>query len=93
MASEDLKLISSNELFKRELNELEQMKMDLEQSKNELIMAQTKYHQRVSDYETKFEQLHSQAEKVQQEQNEKETNLLNATSEWLDIKTKIKIKC
>jgi hypothetical protein len=90
MASEDLKLISSNELFKRELNELEQMKMDLEQSKNELIMAQTKYHQRVSDYETKFEQLHCQAEKVQQEQNEKETNLLNATAEWLDIETKLK---
>ncbi len=63
--------------------------MDLEQLKNELIMAQIKYHQRLSDYEAKFQQLHCQAEKVQQEQNEKETNLQNVTAEWHDIKARL----
>jgi hypothetical protein len=89
MASENLKPVPSNELFKTELNELKQMKMELEQLKNELTMAQNKYHKRLADYEAKFEQLHCQTDKVQQEQNEKEINLQNATAEWHDIKTKL----
>ncbi len=89
MASKNIKLISICDLFKTQIDELKEMRMEIEQLKNEFIMAQTKYHQRVSDYETKFEQSHCQAEKVQQEQNEKETNLLNATAEWRDIKTRL----
>ena len=89
MASEDLKLNRSNELFKTQIDELQQMKTNLEQLKDELIMVQTKYHQRLSDYQTKFEQLHSQAETVRQEQEEKETNLRNATAEWRDMKSKL----
>jgi hypothetical protein len=75
--------------FNAQLNELKQMKIDLEKQKKEFIMLQTKYHQRLSAYETKFEQLRSQARKIQQEQDEKETNLLNATAEWRDIQTKL----
>jgi len=89
MASEGFKSVSSTELFTTQINELKQMKIDLEKEKNELMMAQTKYHQQLADYEAKFEQLHIQTEKIQQEQNEKETNLLNATVEWLEIKNKL----
>ena len=85
MASEGLKF----ELFKSDFNELKQIKMDFEQLKNELNVAQTKYHQRLADYEAKFEQLHRQAEKIQQEQDEKEANLLSATAEWQTMKTKL----
>jgi hypothetical protein len=89
MASKTIKTTSTCDLFNAQIDELKQMKIDLEQLKNELTMAQTKYHQRLSEYEAKFEQLHLQAEKIQQEQDEKETNLLNTTAEWLDIKTKL----
>jgi len=65
------------------------MKIELEKLKNELTIAQTKYHQRLSDYEAKLEQLHLQAKKIQEEQDEKEINLVNATAEWLHIKTKL----
>ena len=86
MASKDSAVC---DLFKTQLDELKQMKMDLEQLKNVLTMAQTKYHERLVEYEAKFEQLHSQAEKVQQEQIEKETNLHNATVEWREVKSRL----
>jgi hypothetical protein len=89
MTSEDTKPILSYELFKAQINELKTTKADLEKMKNELTEAQTKYHQHLSEYETKLEQLCLQTDKIQQEQEEKETNLLNATKEWLEIKTKL----
>jgi hypothetical protein len=82
MASEELKSISSIEIFNNQIEELKKMKGDIEDLKNELIIAQKNYEQRLSEYEIKLEQIH-------QEQNEKETNLPNATSEWLDIKSKL----
>jgi len=82
MASEELKSISSIEIFNNQIEELKKMKGDIEDLKNELITAQKNYEQRLSEYEIKLEQIH-------QEQNEKETNLLNATSEWFDIKSKL----
>jgi hypothetical protein len=85
----DSKSISLCELSKTQINELKQIRADLETLKNELITAQTKYNQRLSDYELKLQQLHIQAEKIDQEQTEKETNLLNATSEWRDMKIKL----
>jgi hypothetical protein len=89
MASTDIKSLSTSELFNLQLNELKQMKIDLEKQKHEFIAAQTKYHQQLSNYETKFEQLHSQARKIQQEQDEKESHLLSATAEWRDMKNKL----
>lgn len=80
---------STRDLLETQLDELKQMKMDLEQLKNEATMAQTKYHQRLTEYETKFQQLHTQAEKVQQEQIEKEINLENASAEWRDVKSRL----
>jgi hypothetical protein len=65
------------------------MKIDLEKQKKKFIETQTKYHQQLSNYETKLEQLHLKAKKIQEEQDEKETNLVNATAEWVDIKTKL----
>jgi F0F1-type ATP synthase membrane subunit b/b' len=64
-------------------------KVDLERLKNELLTAQNKYTQRLSEYEIKLQEVYNQSEKIRQEQDEKETNLLNATSEWVDIKTKL----
>ena len=89
MISEDPKSISSCELSETQINELKEMKVDLEKTKNELSIAQEKYHQRLSDYTTKLEQLLLQTQKTHQEQQEKEINLTNATAEWLDIKTKL----
>jgi len=63
MASEDCKSISSHEIFKTQFNELQQMKTDLKKQKNQLSTAQTKYHQLLSDYEAKLEQLHLQSKK------------------------------
>ena len=80
---------SASDLFKTQLDDLKQMKMDLEQLKNEVTMAQTKYYQQLAEYETKFQQLHTQAEKVQQEQLEKEINLENASAEWRDVKSRL----
>ena len=89
MACKNTKSISTSDQFKIQIDELQQMKMVLEQLRNELTVAQTKYYQRLSDYEAKFEQLHSQTEKVQKEQEEKEANLLNSIAEWREVKTKL----
>ena len=77
------------DLFKVQLGELKQMKMDLEHLKKELAMAQTKYHRRLAEYESKLEEIHGQAEKVQQEQVEKETNIQNASTEWHNVKSRL----
>ena len=80
---------STRDLLKTQLDELQKTKMDLEQLKNELTMAQAKYDQRLVEYEAKFQELHTQAEKVQQEQLEKEINLENANAEWRDVKSRL----
>lgn len=77
------------ELFKTQLDELKQIKTDVEQLEKELIMARTKYHERLAEYGAKFEQLHSQAGKVRQEQIEKEADLQNASAEWRDVKSRL----
>jgi len=45
MASADCTIISSNELFKTQINALIQMKIDFEKQKKKFIETQTKYHQ------------------------------------------------
>jgi hypothetical protein len=89
MASKELKSISSCELFNTQINELKEIKVDLDRLKSELTTAEKNYAQRLSEYEIKLEQIYHQTEQIRQEQDEKEINLLNATSEWLDIKSKL----
>jgi hypothetical protein len=47
MASEELKSISSIELFNNQIEELKKMKGNIEHLKNELITAQKNYEQRL----------------------------------------------
>ncbi|CAF1123514.1 unnamed protein product [Adineta ricciae] len=83
------KSITLHELCKTQLSELKQKKTELEQLKTELTTIQTKYNQCLNDYELKLQQFYLQTDALQQEQEEKEANLINATTEWLDIKAKL----
>jgi hypothetical protein len=90
MASEHSQSATSYERYKKQIHELEQMKIDLGKLKNELTTAQTTYYQHLCDYETKIEQLNILSDKIRLEQDEKQMNLLNATKECLDINEKLK---
>jgi hypothetical protein len=89
MTSEELKTISLCEVFNTQIKELKEIKVDSDRLKNELLTAKSKYEQHLSEYELKLEQIYNQSEQIHQEQNAKEANLRNATSEWLDIKSKL----
>jgi hypothetical protein len=86
MATEE---ISANAVFNNQINELKERKVDLDNVKTELITAQKKYEQCLVEYELKLKEMDNQIGQIQQEHNEKESNLLNATSEWLKTKSKL----
>ena len=89
MASEQAISIAARRTFHLQLDELKQMKTDLDQLKTELNNAESKYEQRLTEYEAKLQLVDEQIEAVRQEDRDKETNLVNATSEWLDVKSKL----
>jgi hypothetical protein len=49
MASKELKSISSCELFNTQINELKEIKVDLDRLKSELTTAEKNYAQRLSE--------------------------------------------
>ena len=89
MASEESSKIAARKVFRLQLDELKQIKIDLDGLKTEINDAQSKYDQRLKEYEAKLQLVDKQIDAVRQDDSEKETNLMNATSEWLDVKSKL----
>lgn len=82
MDGHELQPISTFERCQSQVAELNELKTRLERLKTEQNTLQTKY-------EAKLQQWHAQVAVICQEQDEKEVNLANASTEWLQIKTKL----